>query len=166
MQEKYGLAVRADLGFAIAEHARTLRFEPVTRGADVVDLITDVVNAAVGIALKKFCNRGRVAQRLKKLDLGVGQGDENRRHAVIGLGYCLGDLRAERAAIDVCGLGEVAHRDRHMIEPSDHVLVSCTYQTSSTCTWHVGFLPQAVPSAARTALRIASATASGSRRRP
>src|SRR5262249_56514804 len=49
--------------------------------------------------------------------------------------------------------------------PEHEVLPFLPAYTSSTGTWHVGFLFQAELSAARTARRTASATASGSRRR-
>src|SRR5262249_44300857 len=57
MQEQHGLAVRAGPRLAVAEHARALRLERVARGADVVDLGADVMDAAVGIALEEFRDR-------------------------------------------------------------------------------------------------------------
>ena len=57
VQEQHRLAVGADLRLAVAEHARALGLEPVARRDDVVDLVADVVNAAVGIALEKFRDR-------------------------------------------------------------------------------------------------------------
>ena len=72
VQEQDRLAVGADLRLAVAEHACALRLEPVARGADIVDLLADVVNATIGIALEKFCNGRRLPERLEQFNLGVG----------------------------------------------------------------------------------------------
>src|SRR5205807_1558443 len=123
-----------------------------------------------------------------QLDLGVRQGDEHGGDAVLGLRHRRGDLGAERIAIERRSLAQVAHRDRHVIETANHhrllasmilkhvqrfsekimlkkTLETCAPYTVSTCTWQIGFFRQAAPTAARTARRAASATASGSRRR-
>ena len=56
------------------------------------------------------------------------------------------DVGAERVAIDLGGLGDVAHRDGDVIETTDHILPRIvpggTHHTVKTCTWHIGFLPQ------------------------
>ena len=57
MKEQHGLAVGADLGLAVAEHPRALRLEPVARRDDVVDLVADMVDAAVGVALEELGDR-------------------------------------------------------------------------------------------------------------
>src|SRR5262245_64990921 len=75
VQEQHRLAVGADLRLAVAEHARALRLEPLPRGADIVDLVTEVMNAATGIAVEEVCDRRRLPQRLEAFDLGVGRGD-------------------------------------------------------------------------------------------
>ena len=49
--------MRADLRAAVAEHARALRREPVARRKDVVDLVAEVVDAAIRVALEKFGDR-------------------------------------------------------------------------------------------------------------
>src|SRR5262245_66076697 len=110
----------AHFRLAVAEHPRTLRLEIVPRSANIFDFVADVVDAAVGIALEEFRYRGRMPERLDELDLGVGQGDENGRDPVLRLRLRLGYLCAQGAAIDVRSFGDVAHRDRYMIEPSDH----------------------------------------------
>src|SRR6185369_17165380 len=71
MQEQYRLAMCADFRLAIAEHASARRLELVARGADVVDFVTDVMDAAVGIALEELRDGRILAERLQQLDFGV-----------------------------------------------------------------------------------------------
>src|SRR5205085_2419531 len=89
-----------------------------------------------------------------------------RADAVIGLRHRRGHFRAQAVPVDARRLGDIAHRDGDVVEPSDHLrpLATGAY-TSSTCTWHRGFLPQWTAMAERTAPRTASITASGSVRR-
>ena len=112
----------------MAADALVSKAEPLAglvRGDDVVHFVADVMDAAVRIALQELGD-GRIrAERLEQLDLGVGQRDEHRGHAVGRLRHGGGYLRPERVAIDFAGLGDVAHRDGHMIEPSDHVFLAC-----------------------------------------
>src|ERR1044072_7899842 len=56
MQEQHGLVVGADLGLAVAQHARALRLELVAGGVEGLDLVADVVAAAVGIARQEIGN--------------------------------------------------------------------------------------------------------------
>ena len=78
------------------------------------------MDAAVRIALEEFADRRALAIRLEQLDLGVGQGDEHGRDAVLGLRGRGRHLGSQRVAVDRRRLSDVAHRDRHVIEPSDH----------------------------------------------
>jgi hypothetical protein len=57
VEKQHALAVGADLGLAVAEHARAVGLEPVAHRDDVVDLVADVVDAAVGIAVEEFRDR-------------------------------------------------------------------------------------------------------------
>ena len=52
MQEQHRLAVRTDLRRAVAEHARALRDQLVARSDDLRHLVANVVNAAIGIAIR------------------------------------------------------------------------------------------------------------------
>src|SRR6476619_4241923 len=121
MQEQHRLAVRADLRIAVAKHARALRFQPVARGENVIDLIADVMDAAVRIALEEFRDRGVLAERLEQLDLGVRQRDEHRVHTVIRLRHHGGDIRAERIAVKLGSLGNIADRNGDVVETADHL---------------------------------------------
>jgi hypothetical protein len=78
--------VRTDLRLAIAQNPRTFRLQVVTGCNDVVHLVAHVMNAASRALLKESGNWRPFAERLQQLDLGVGQFDENHRHAVVRLG--------------------------------------------------------------------------------
>ena len=78
------------------------------------------MNATVRIALQKLRNRGCLAERLDKFDLGIWQGHKHGDNAVLGQGYRGGDLGAECHAVDFCGLLGVLDGDRHMIETAQH----------------------------------------------
>ncbi len=75
----------ADLGVAVAQHAGALLFQFITRGQDVVDLVADVMDAAVRKLLQELGDRRVVAQRLQEFDLGVREGDENDGDAMLRL---------------------------------------------------------------------------------
>src|SRR6516165_136875 len=163
MQKQDRLAMRADLGLAISEHPSPFLDQGIAGGDDVGDLVADMVDAAVGIALQEFCDRRLVAQRLDELDLGVGQRHEDGDNAMLGQRYGLRDLGTEGCAVDSGRLLGVLHSNRDMIEPTQHRLSST--QTSRTCTRQSGFLPHCSFTTDRTARRTDSATPSGSRRR-
>src|SRR5215212_163203 len=164
MQEDNRLAVGADLRLGRAEHPGARRDQPVAGGADVVDLVADVVDAALGVAGEEAGDRRALAKWFQKLDFRVRQGDEDDRHAVLGLRQRRGQLRPEHIAVDARSRIEVVDRDRHVAQPSDHAL-SVPSQISTTSTWQAGFLPQTLLTAERTARATASSTASESRRR-
>ncbi|MEY9691729.1 hypothetical protein ABH976_002875 [Bradyrhizobium ottawaense] len=105
----------------VAEHPRALLHQRVARGDDVDDLVADMVDAAVGIALEEFCDRRGLAERLDEFDLGVGERREHGGHAVLWQRDSLRNLGAERGAIDPGGLDGVLGRDRDMVEPAQHV---------------------------------------------
>ena len=73
MQEQHRLAVRADLRLAIAQHPGAGRFERIARGANILDFVADMVDAAVRIAVEEFGDRRGVPERLEQFDLGVGR---------------------------------------------------------------------------------------------
>ncbi len=77
------------------------------------------MDAAIRTALEKFRDRRRIAQRFQELDLGIGEQHEHGGHAVLGLRDRGGYFSAERVAVDARGFGDVPHRDRHVVEPSD-----------------------------------------------
>src|SRR6266487_3474838 len=120
VQEQHRLAVGADLRLAVAQNPRPVRLEALARGQDVVDLVAQMVDTAVGIAFQEFLDRRGFAQRLEELDLGVGQADEHRGDAVLGLRDHLGYAGAQRVPIDFRGLRDIADRNGDVVEPSDH----------------------------------------------
>jgi hypothetical protein len=68
MQKQHGFAMRADFRFTVAEHACALPLERVARDANIIDLVADVMNPAVGVLLEKFCDRRALAPRLEQID--------------------------------------------------------------------------------------------------
>src|SRR5437763_1631858 len=120
VQEQDRLAVGADLRFAVAEDARALVLEPVAGGADVVDLVADVMDAAVRIALEELRDRRALPEWRQQLDLRVGQDHEHGGDAVIGLPHGGRYLGAQAVAINGGRLGEIADRDGDVIEAADH----------------------------------------------
>src|SRR5262245_62165967 len=99
MQEQYRLAVRAVFRLAVAEYARALRTQRIACRDNVIDLVTDVVDATVGHALEEFRDRGILAKWRNEFDLGVRQRDENSRHTMRRLRHRLRDLRTQHIAI-------------------------------------------------------------------
>src|SRR5882724_8182090 len=71
MQEQHWLAVGADLGLAVPQHARAALTQTIARRSDVAHLVADVVNAALRSAREKIGNWRALAERGDQLDLGV-----------------------------------------------------------------------------------------------
>jgi hypothetical protein len=88
VQEQHRLAVGAHLRLPVAEDACTFLFELVARGADVINLIADVVNSTVRVAVEELGDGRLVAKWGDQLDLGIRQRNEYGRNPVCGLG-CL-----------------------------------------------------------------------------
>ena len=70
----------------------------------------------------------RITERLDELDLGVRQRHEHRDHAMLGQRHCSRNVGAT-VAIDPRGLHRIGNCDRHVIEPSDHVVHCYTTRT-------------------------------------
>src|SRR5690606_25880746 len=100
MQEQHGLAMGTDLGFAIAENARSRSLETIAGRNDIVDFIAKMMNATVGIAFEKLGDWRIGAKRLQQFYLRVRENHEYGRDAVLGLRDLFRDLAAKRIAID------------------------------------------------------------------
>ena len=57
VQEQNRLAVRPRLRLAVAQHRRPLHLQTIPRRCDVVDFVTDMVNAARRVAVEKLHQR-------------------------------------------------------------------------------------------------------------
>src|SRR6185503_3774904 len=112
-------------GISVAEHTRALGPHLVAVGENIVDLVADVVNAAVGIAFEKLRDWGILAERYEQLDLGIPQRDKNRVHAVIRLRHHGGHVRAERVTVELARFRDIADRNGDVIETADHVFSLC-----------------------------------------
>jgi hypothetical protein len=91
----------------------------ITRRQDVVDLVTDMMDAAVRVLLDELRDRRGVAQGLDELDLGVRQGHEHGDDAVLRKRHRLRHFCAA-GAINLRRLQRVRHRDGDMVQASDH----------------------------------------------
>ena len=58
MQEKNRFAMRPDFRIPVAKYARASRFKLITRGQNIVDLVTDMMNTARGVLFKESLDRG------------------------------------------------------------------------------------------------------------
>src|SRR5215469_4873983 len=90
VQEKHWLSVRAGLWLTAAQHTGTSRNETVARSQDIVHLVADMMDAAFCVPFQKFCNGRLRPQRLQKLNLRIGQGDEDGRDAMLRLRHGFG----------------------------------------------------------------------------
>src|SRR5262249_4628805 len=133
------LAVRPWPWLALAEDPHALFDKRITRGDNVADLVAHVVNAALGAACQEFCNRGRLAKWRDQLDLGVWQRDEGRGDPVLRLRQGCRHLRAERVAVKARRCREITHRDRHMVQPSNHAEVSLAARSMRSRTSHTSY---------------------------
>src|SRR5258706_14988952 len=89
VEEENRLSVRAGLWLSVTQNAGSRGNQAIAGRKDIVDLIADVVNAAVGVPLQKLCD-GRIgAQRFEQFDLRIWQRDENCGNAMIGLRNCV-----------------------------------------------------------------------------
>ena len=72
MEEEHRLAMGPDLGIALAEHAGAVGDEPVAGGDDVVDLVAEMMDAAVRVALEEGRDGRFVAERPSSSTLVLG----------------------------------------------------------------------------------------------
>src|SRR5262249_31693373 len=120
MKKQDRFAVRTDLRFAVAENARTLRLELLTGHANVRYFVANVMNAAVGIALKEFCDRRVRSQRLAELDLGIWQRGKDPRNAGAELRGPWRQFGPQRVPGNPGCLGNMTDGDGNVIETTDH----------------------------------------------
>ncbi len=120
MQKKHRLAVRSGARLAVAEYAQPRRRQAIARGADILHLVADVVDAARRVARQKARYRRLLSQRLEQLDFRVGQRHEYGRHPVFGQIDGLRRLGAERIPVKRRRRPQIGHGDGHVVESSDH----------------------------------------------
>src|SRR5581483_4619693 len=120
VQEQNRLAVGARTRLAVAENPRARGPQPVARGADVADLVTDVMHPAGRVAGEEIGDRRVRTERFEQLDLGVGQLDKDDGDAVLRQRLRRRNRGAESVAVARRRSGEIGHRDGDMVEPADH----------------------------------------------
>src|SRR5437763_9171140 len=99
MQEQNGFTVCSDLRLRLAQDTHAARLEGIARETDVGNFVTEVVDAALGVARQKLGNRRSLTERLYQLDLCIRQSDEHRAYAVLGLRERLRHLRAQNVTV-------------------------------------------------------------------
>jgi hypothetical protein len=112
--------VRAYLRLAIAQNTCALCDHPVPRDQDIVNLVTDMMNATGWIFVQEPLDRGRVTKRVQQLNLGVRQIDEYDGDAVIRFILWLPDISPQRIAILGSGGVQIRDRDGNVIKTTDH----------------------------------------------
>jgi hypothetical protein len=127
VQEDHRLAMRANLRLSVAKYARTRGDQMIPRRNDVIDLITDVVDTARWVLVEEPLNWLAFYQWIEKLDLCVGQLDEDDRHTVVRLILWRAHIGAKRVAILIRRRLKVGHRDGHMVKSSDHDLLLLSF---------------------------------------
>src|SRR3984957_14665730 len=165
VQKQHRLTMSADFRVSVSKHAPARSFELVAGGDDVLNLIAEVMHAAVRIAIEKLGDRRVRAQRMQEFDFRVGQFDEDDGHPMIRLRFRFGNASAECFPIGPRRLFEIGDSDSDVVELTDHNGLRFTHtSTTSTCT--CGFLPQTVLTEPRTPRSMAVDTTSASRRLP
>src|SRR6056300_1459165 len=93
----------ADFGFTCSQNARAGGLQVVACGDDIVDLITDMVDAAGWVFVQESLNWAVFTQRVQQFDFGVGQFDENYSYPMIGFVLWRADICAQCGAVLVGG---------------------------------------------------------------
>lgn len=112
-----------DLWFAIAEDARALRLQAIAGGQDILDLITQMVNAAGWIAFKETRHRRIRTQGMQKLNVGVRKPNKNGRNPVCRHVLGLGDRSPQHLPVQPGGSLQIGDNNRHMVQLFDHVIL-------------------------------------------
>ncbi len=112
--------MRADLWLTRPQHPRAAGLEMIPRGKDILYLIADMVDAARGVLFQKPKDGRVFAKRMQKLDLRIGQLDEDHRDAVIRFRLRRADLGTKGTA--VLGGGGLKVRDGNgdVVQAADH----------------------------------------------
>ena len=115
-------SVRANFRFAITQHPCAGFQQSVARINNVFDLVTNVMDAAVGIAADKGGNGGLIPKRLHKFDLRVRLADEDHSHTMLGERHRRAASRAKPGfPLRGCRF-QIRHRNRDMVDASDHAM--------------------------------------------
>src|SRR5690606_29600280 len=186
MQEQDGLAVRANLGLAIAKNACAGGSQAIARRDYVIHLVAHMMHATGRILLEKGCY-GRIgAERLQKFHLCVAEINKHHGDAMFRKGLRRRNRRTQRVAVGGRSRGKFGNRDGDMDQATEHEssridgnLISTTQgvarspgalsrlvtRRSTYCVTNTvtkGFLPHTSLAAARTARRTDSCTRSRS----
>ena len=94
--------MRADFWLTIAQNPRASLKKLVAGLRNIADLITDMVDAAAWVFIKKALDRAGFSQRIKQFNLGVRQRDKYHSDAMLRLILGGSNLSPQGAAILLC----------------------------------------------------------------
>jgi CheY-like chemotaxis protein len=135
MQEQHGFAMRADPRLSRAQHPCPGGTQLIARGDDIVDFVADMVNATGRVLVKKPLNGRFRTQGVQKLDLGVGQVNEDDRNPVGRFGLRRADHGAQRITVLGGGGLQIGHGNGHVVQSSDHAVPLCMLGTACPLWW-------------------------------
>src|SRR5215510_15103964 len=122
MDEGDALARDVALRLAAAQHAHAGRAEAALGLRDVVDAETEVVDAALRIALEEL-GYGRIrARRLDQLDLSGAKLDIGEAHALLGVDHAWPYRKPVLVVELPRGCLDVGHDDGDVVQAGDHDL--------------------------------------------
>src|SRR4051812_4906587 len=120
MEEKDRLVMGANPRLSVTQNTGAFSLQLIAGSENIRHFVADMMDATRRIARQELADRAAVAERIKQLDLGIGQfheydGDTMRR--LIERSRYLG---AERVAVKCRRLFKIGHDDCHVIELTDH----------------------------------------------
>src|SRR5262245_29462996 len=122
MDEGDALASDVALRPAAAQHAHARRAEAALGLGNVIDTETEVMDAALRIALEKL-GHGRIRpRRLDQLDLAGAELDIGEAHALLGVRHARADLEPVLVVELPRGRLDVGYDDGDVVQAGDHGL--------------------------------------------
>ena len=94
MDKRDALAMHIVLRFAVTQHLRAFAREIGAQSIYTFHADTQMMNAALGIALEKFGNRRIGTRRLHQLDLCITEIDIRHAYALLFIDFDLADAKA------------------------------------------------------------------------
>src|SRR5712692_5295778 len=161
MDEGDAIAGDAVLRLAAAEHAHAVAGEGARGVLDVIDAETEVMNAALRIALEKFGDRRIRPRWLHQFDLPGAKLDVGEAHALLVVHHARSHLQSVSLAQLPRRYFEIRHDDRDMAQSGDHVLKSPSRRAIRRSPFHP--IPARPPGFRRYAGRASAARAAPSR---
>ncbi len=110
----------ADLRLSCPQNTRSLGLELIARGKNIINLVTNVMDAARRVLVEETLDRRTFSEGVEQLDLGVGQLDEDDGYTVVGLVLWGADIGPEHVAVLRRSSLQIRHSNCHVVKSSDH----------------------------------------------